>query len=351
MPSKKGSSDYFGGIKGRALAFGRPKGVLRYIKDGQAAVFAYTLAIFCAMTALIAFCSESVWLWHYDGFRLTYVGKELYIPVAMGLTYVFNALFFLGYFLRNLLCPYDYQAELKIRLKLWEKEEARALDEASQKETLQMNTEQREAFQKEALKKEPLNEPKNPIKKYGVLTLSLIAGVMLYLSASYALHYMAMSGTKIVSEHGITLKVPSTWEVVPESRAMPAHPYGTVPENLGITTIKEPGGGEIYLVYDSDETRNFNELMNYAKADPTEWRDVTISTQIINGVEYLKVRELNSVSGEGYSYHSTFWRFSPNTDEAMTVEVVFWSLSDEEQFERLYLSIVNSMTFEKPVAE
>jgi hypothetical protein len=106
---------------GRLAEFRRPRGLLRRFQDGQIAESVYTVLIFAAATAIIALWMEPYWIENYYSTKAS-TSLTLYVFAGMGALYTVNTLMFAGYFLYNLLCPYDYQAELTTRLKQWKKQ-------------------------------------------------------------------------------------------------------------------------------------------------------------------------------------------------------------------------------------
>lgn len=106
---------------GNMTDFRRPKGLLRYIQDGVVAEFGYTLVMFIVITIVIAYWAEPIWFKTYLNQHVVIVSQELYVAIGMTVMYAVNTLMFLGYFLYNIFCPYDYQSELTSRLNLWNK--------------------------------------------------------------------------------------------------------------------------------------------------------------------------------------------------------------------------------------
>lgn len=98
--------------------FRRPRGILRFLKDGQVFVLLYIVLIFLSVLVVTLYLMEPFWIENYS-IRRADIDQGLYVAVAMGALYVINILMFLFYLFSCLFCPYDYASERESRLKIW----------------------------------------------------------------------------------------------------------------------------------------------------------------------------------------------------------------------------------------
>jgi hypothetical protein len=97
------------------------RGPLRWFRDGRIAEFVYAAVVFAVVGAIIAFYGESQYVDCYYKIRVTGASEELYASVGVTALHTINFLWFAWHILSNLLCPYDYKSELKMRLQEWRK--------------------------------------------------------------------------------------------------------------------------------------------------------------------------------------------------------------------------------------
>jgi hypothetical protein len=100
----------------------RLRGLLRYLQDGSAAEYVYTIIVFLVITIIIFYFMGSFWADYYIHSRVTMISEQMYVSIRMIEFYAINTLMFLGYFLYNIFCPYDYQSDLDSRLRIWKKQ-------------------------------------------------------------------------------------------------------------------------------------------------------------------------------------------------------------------------------------
>jgi hypothetical protein len=92
------------------------RGLLRYFQDGVIAEFFYSIAVFIALEAINRFLMPEEWTHLYYELHVSTVSEEFYVFVGIIGFQITNALWFTWHILGNFLCPYDYKAELKLRL-------------------------------------------------------------------------------------------------------------------------------------------------------------------------------------------------------------------------------------------
>jgi hypothetical protein len=91
------------------------RGLLRHIQDGRIAEFIWSAAVFLGLYALVAFYGPAEWSHQYYNLRPDAVSESFYVWIGMLSLQTINALWFAWHIMGNILCPYDYKAELKFR--------------------------------------------------------------------------------------------------------------------------------------------------------------------------------------------------------------------------------------------
>jgi hypothetical protein len=77
--------------------------------------FIWSAAVFLGLFVLIAFFGPAVWSQHYFETNPDMVSESFYVWIGVFSLQTINALWFAWHILGNILCPYDYKAELKFR--------------------------------------------------------------------------------------------------------------------------------------------------------------------------------------------------------------------------------------------